>query len=153
MHIIELIIDGFKSYAHRTVLKGFDQNFTAITGLNGSGKSNIIDAISFVLGNKNYAQLRVDNAQNLIYKNGQAGVQKASVTVVFSNEDKSMSPPGYERWDQITVTRQVRLLNRIILDFFRIALPFSLFHVTIHSPPLVSCRLLTSHLSLPPNFN
>jgi len=107
MFIEELIIDGFKSYARRTVLSGFDQNFTAITGLNGSGKSNVIDAISFVLGNKNYAQLRVDNAQNLIYKNGQAGVQKASVTIVFNNEDKERSLPGFEHCDQITVTRQV----------------------------------------------
>jgi len=109
MYIEELVIDGFKSYAHRTVLKGFDANFTAITGLNGSGKSNIIDAIAFVLGNKNYAQLRVDNAQNLIYKNGQAGVQKATVTLVFDNTDKTQSPPGYEKWDQITVTRQVSI--------------------------------------------
>ncbi len=107
MFVEELVIDGFKSYAHRTVLKGFDQSFTAITGLNGSGKSNVIDAISFVLGNKNYAQLRVDNAQNLIYKNGQAGVQKATVTLVFNNVDKAHSPPGYDKWDQITVTRQV----------------------------------------------
>lgn len=50
MHIKEIIIEGFKSYATRTHIKDFDNQFNAITGLNGSGKSNILDAILFVLG-------------------------------------------------------------------------------------------------------
>ena len=57
MHIEELIIDGFKSYATRTVIKGWDPSFTAITGLNGSGKSNILDALCFVLGIDNLKQV------------------------------------------------------------------------------------------------
>ena len=50
MIIKEIIVNDFKSYAKRTVIKGFDPQFNAITGLNGSGKSNILDAILFVLG-------------------------------------------------------------------------------------------------------
>lgn len=50
MHIQELILDGFKSYPVRTQITGWDPSFNAITGLNGSGKSNILDAICFVLG-------------------------------------------------------------------------------------------------------
>lgn len=50
MYIVELILEGFKSYAQRTVIKDFDTQFNAVTGLNGSGKSNIMDAIMFVLG-------------------------------------------------------------------------------------------------------
>ena len=50
MFIKEIILDGFKSYANRTNIKDFDSQFNAITGLNGSGKSNILDAILFVLG-------------------------------------------------------------------------------------------------------
>ncbi len=42
MKIEELIIDGFKSYAVRTVIAGWDAEFNSITGLNGSGKSNIL---------------------------------------------------------------------------------------------------------------
>ena len=57
MHIHEIIIDGFKSYATRTVVSGFDPQFNAITGLNGSGKSNILDAICFVLGISNLSQV------------------------------------------------------------------------------------------------
>ena len=50
MWIKELIIEGFKSYAQRTVISNLDPEFNAITGLNGSGKSNILDAILFCLG-------------------------------------------------------------------------------------------------------
>lgn len=50
MWIIEVILEGFKSYATRTVIDRFDREFNAITGLNGSGKSNILDAILFCLG-------------------------------------------------------------------------------------------------------
>lgn len=57
MHIEELIIEGFKSYATRTVISGWDAEFNAITGLNGSGKSNILDAICFVLGIENLRQV------------------------------------------------------------------------------------------------
>ena len=88
MYIEEVIIDGFKSYATRTVLSGFDIHFNAITGLNGSGKSNILDSICFVLGISNLSQVRVGNLQELVYKQGQAGVTKASVTLVFNNSDK-----------------------------------------------------------------
>lgn len=50
MFIQELSIDGFKSYAQRVTVPHFDRFFNAITGLNGSGKSNILDSICFVLG-------------------------------------------------------------------------------------------------------
>ena len=57
MHIKTIIVDGFKSYATRTEIAGFDPEFNAITGLNGSGKSNILDAICFVLGISNLTQV------------------------------------------------------------------------------------------------
>ena len=44
MYIKSIEIDGFKSYARRTEIKDFDRLFNAITGLNGSGKSNILDS-------------------------------------------------------------------------------------------------------------
>jgi structural maintenance of chromosome 2 len=49
----------------------------------------------------------VGNLQELVYKQGQAGVTKASVTIVFDNSDPSNSPVGYEQHKQVTVTRQV----------------------------------------------
>eukprot|EP01094_Clydonella_sp_ATCC50884_P014952 TRINITY_DN25529_c0_g1_i1.p1 TRINITY_DN25529_c0_g1~~TRINITY_DN25529_c0_g1_i1.p1 ORF type:complete len:1204 (+),score=388.83 TRINITY_DN25529_c0_g1_i1:89-3613(+) len=112
MHIKEIIIDGFKSYATRTVVSGFDKHFNAITGPNGSGKSNILDAIVFVLGINNLSQVRASDLQGLVYKKGQAGITKASVTLVFDNEDKRNSPAGYEHNAEITVTRQVVINGR-----------------------------------------
>lgn len=58
MYIEEVCIDGFKSYAKRTVVPDFDPLFNAITGLNGSGKSNILDSICFVLGISNLTHVR-----------------------------------------------------------------------------------------------
>ena len=86
---------------------GFDPAFNAITGLNGTGKSNILDSICFVLGISNLSQVRVGNLQELVYKQGQAGVTKASVTIVFNNQDTASSPVGYEQHKQITISRQI----------------------------------------------
>ncbi|KAJ3556856.1 hypothetical protein NM688_g1793 [Phlebia brevispora] len=111
MRIKELIIEGFKSYPGRTQISGWDPSFNAITGLNGSGKSNILDAICFVLGMTNMTSMRAQNQQDLIYKRGQAGVTKASVTIVFDNTDRTTSPVGLENLAEITVMRQIALPN------------------------------------------
>ena len=62
MFIKKVVLDGFKSYAQRTEISGFDPLFNAITGLNGSGKSNILDAICFLLGISNLAQVSWSDA-------------------------------------------------------------------------------------------
>ncbi|KAK6171864.1 hypothetical protein SNE40_018288 [Patella caerulea] len=112
MFIKSMVVDGFKSYAQRTEIKGFDPLFNAITGLNGSGKSNILDAVCFLLGITNLTQVRAGNLQDLVYKCGQAGVSKATVSITFDNHDKKQSPLGYEQYEEITVTRQVVIGGR-----------------------------------------
>lgn len=112
MYLQEVIIHGFKSYATRTVVKDFDPSFNAITGLNGSGKSNVLDSICFVLGITNLSQVRASSLQELVYKGGQAGITKATVTLVFNNKDKSTAPVGYEQPDEITITRQIVIGGR-----------------------------------------
>lgn len=57
MYIKSMVLDGFKSYGKRTEINEFDREFTAITGLNGTGKSNILDSICFVLGITNLGQV------------------------------------------------------------------------------------------------
>ena len=96
------------AFSHFT-LGSFDPHFNAITGLNGSGKSNILDSICFVLGITNLSQVRAGNLSELVYKQGQAGVQKAVVTLVFNNDDPAQAPIGYESCPTVTVTRQVWL--------------------------------------------
>ncbi|XP_027760698.1 structural maintenance of chromosomes protein 2 [Empidonax traillii] len=107
MYIKSIVLEGFKSYAQRTEVRDFDPLFNAITGFNGSGKSNILDSICFVLGISNLSQVRASNFQDLVYKSGQAGITKATVSITFDNSDKSQSPLGFEANDQIVVTRQV----------------------------------------------
>ena len=107
MHIKEIILDGFKSYANKTSVSGLDRHFNAITGFNGSGKSNIFDALCFVMGISSLSNVRAANLQDLIYKKGLAGIDKASVTVIFDNTDKNNSPVGYDEYDEITVCRMI----------------------------------------------
>ena len=52
-------------------------------------------------------QVRATNLQELVYKNGQAGVTKASVSITFDNKNKKQSPLGYDQYDEIVITRQV----------------------------------------------
>lgn len=67
MYVKTIILDGFKSYGSRTEIGPFDSEFTAITGLNGTGKSNILDSICFVLGITNLTQVIVIKCFPLLY--------------------------------------------------------------------------------------
>lgn len=119
MYIKEICLEGFKSYATRTVVSGFDPFFNAITGLNGSGKSNILDSICFVLGITNLSNVRVGSLQELVYKQGQAGITRATVSIVFDNSDRTRSPIGYEDCSEITVTRQVICMFNVLIQNFQ----------------------------------
>ena len=66
MYIKSIVLDGFKSYAQRTEVNGFDPLFNAITGLNGSGKSNILDSICFLLGITNLTHVSQFLSLNLL---------------------------------------------------------------------------------------
>jgi len=107
MHIREIVLEGFKSYATRTTVGPFDEHFNAITGLNGSGKSNILDSICFVMGITSLSQVRAQALSDFIYKQGTAGVTRASVSIMFDNRNKDQAPDGYKMLDEITVTRIV----------------------------------------------
>lgn len=57
-------------------------------------------------------QVRASNLQDLVYKRGQAGITKATVSIVFDNHEKDRSPVGYDHLDEITVTRQLVIGGR-----------------------------------------
>ncbi|KAI5189167.1 structural maintenance of chromosome 2 [Nematocida minor] len=105
MHLESVEIEGFKSYGSRTVIGPVDRSFTGITGLNGTGKSNILDAICFVLGVDTPRLLRSSSMKDLIFKQSKTTMGSAKVSLVFSNKEKDKGPVGYEEIDTIKLTR------------------------------------------------
>src|SRR3990167_1544463 len=86
MFLKSLELNGFKSFAQKTVLE-FPKGITAIVGPNGSGKSNIIDAIRWLLGERDAKNIRGEKMENLIFagtpKKSKMGM--ASVGLFFNN--------------------------------------------------------------------
>jgi chromosome segregation protein len=85
--IKKLVMDGFKSFARKTELV-FDNHFNVILGANGSGKSNVLDALCFVLGKSSSKAMRAEKTANLIYNGGKTKkpAKQALVSLVFCNE-------------------------------------------------------------------
>jgi structural maintenance of chromosome 3 (chondroitin sulfate proteoglycan 6) len=86
MYIKQLIIEGFKSFKERTVIDPFDPEWNCILGKNGSGKSNLLAAIEFVLSDK-YSSLRVEERSKLLYEGSGREILSATVEVIFDNSD------------------------------------------------------------------
>ncbi|MDO5436970.1 MAG: AAA family ATPase, partial [bacterium] len=95
MHIKRLEIDNFKSFANKTEIP-FLTGFTAIAGINGSGKSNIIDSVLFALGLTSARALRSEKGvADLISTHNQRN--EASVKVVFDLDDEQGSEISFAR--------------------------------------------------------
>lgn len=90
-YIKKIELKGFKSFGPQTVKVLLDKGFTAVTGPNGSGKTNIIDAVLFALGELSAKRLRAENAAKLIFHGSEkAGLEKskmAKVIIQFDNSD------------------------------------------------------------------
>jgi chromosome segregation protein len=93
-YIKRIEIKGFKSFGPQTVKISLDKGFTAITGPNGSGKTNIMDSLLFCLGELSSRRLRAENAAKLIfYGSEKSGLEKskmAKVIIQFDNSDGIM---------------------------------------------------------------
>ena len=104
MYLKRLELQGFKSFADKTVLE-FMPGITSVIGPNGSGKSNISDAIRWVLGEQSMKSLRGSKSLDIIF----AGTQNrkslgfAEASLVFDNTDGSL-PIEYT---EVTVTRKL----------------------------------------------
>lgn len=107
MKIRRLEIQGFKSFADRTVLR-FGDGITGVVGPNGCGKSNIVDAIRWVMGEQSAKQLRGAGMQDVIFQGCEARgpMSLCEVTLGFENTG-GLVPPEYGNLDEIAVTRRL----------------------------------------------
>jgi chromosome segregation protein len=104
MRLSRLELSGFKSFAG-TVELPFDQGVTAIVGPNGCGKSNISDAVRWVLGEQSPRLLRGGKMEDVIFQGstGRRPVNVVEVSLVFDNSDGSL-PIAYQ---EVVVTRRL----------------------------------------------
>lgn len=105
MFLKRIELSGFKSFANKTVIQ-FDQPLTGIVGPNGCGKSNITDAIRWVLGEQSAKALRSGQSLgDIIFAGSESkkAVNMARATLVFDNTQKIFDSP----YDEIEITRQI----------------------------------------------
>ena len=107
MYLKNLTVFGFKSFADTTEFT-FDQQVTGIVGPNGCGKSNIIDALLWVLGESSAKHLRGDSMVDVIFNgsNTRKPVGQASVELIFDNSDGTIQGE-YAGFNEISIKRQV----------------------------------------------
>jgi chromosome segregation protein len=128
MYLSKLEIIGFKSFAQKVNL-GFDSGISAIVGPNGCGKTNIVDAIRWVLGEQRYSALRSEKMEDVIFNGTKTrkALGMAEASLVIENT-RGILPSEYS---QVTIGRRVfrsgeseYLLNKVpcrlkdILDLF-----------------------------------
>ena len=80
MYLSKIELFGFKSFAHKVRIK-FDKGLTAIVGPNGCGKTNVVDAMRWVLGEQKSSLLRSAKMENIIF-NGSKNLKPLSLTEV-----------------------------------------------------------------------
>lgn len=104
MFLSKLEIFGFKSFANKTVIN-FNRGITGIVGPNGCGKTNIVDAIRWVLGEQKTTMLRSDKMENVIFNGTRQkkpmGMSEVSLTLV---NDQGVLPTEYT---EVTITRRI----------------------------------------------
>jgi chromosome segregation protein len=104
MYLSKLDLFGFKSFAQRINVK-FDSGMTAIVGPNGCGKTNIVDAIRWVLGEQKTSVLRSDKMENVIFNGTRQrkplGMSEVSLTI---ENTKNILPTEYT---EVTITRRL----------------------------------------------
>ncbi|MBW1644926.1 MAG: chromosome segregation protein SMC [Deltaproteobacteria bacterium] len=108
MKVKELTIQGFKSFVHRTRIP-LHPGITVVVGPNGCGKSNILDALRWVMGEQRPLQLRGKNMADVIFNGTHtlkpAGMAEVSLTMVADNGGRLPEP--YDQYSELMITRRM----------------------------------------------
>jgi len=128
MNIKSIEITGFKSFVEKVCLN-FIPGITALVGPNGCGKSNIVDAFRWVMGEQSAKQLRGKTMEDIIFNGSETlkPLGSAEVSITFSNEN-GKAPFQYSQYSEIMVTR--RLFRSGESDFFINKTPCRLKDIT-----------------------
>lgn len=107
MRLKSIRLAGFKSFVDPTTAS-FPSNMTAVVGPNGCGKSNIIDAVRWVLGESSAKNLRGESMTDVIFNgsNTRKPVSQASIELVFDNSDGTLQGE-YASYAEISIRRRV----------------------------------------------
>lgn len=107
MRLKSIKLAGFKSFVDPTTVP-FPSNMTAVVGPNGCGKSNIIDAVRWVMGESSAKYLRGESMTDVIFNGSSARkpVGQASIELVFDNSDGT-APGEFASFNEISVRRRV----------------------------------------------
>ncbi len=107
MKIKRIELSGFKSFADKVVLD-FQQRVTGVVGPNGCGKSNVVDAIRWCMGEQSAKNLRGKGMEDLIFagSDSRKPLGMAEVSLVFSTED-GRAPAKYLAFNEVQLTRRL----------------------------------------------
>ncbi|MBR1975344.1 MAG: chromosome segregation protein SMC [Clostridia bacterium] len=107
MDLKEIQLAGFKSFADKTTIR-FDNGVTCIVGPNGCGKSNVADAVRWVLGEKSAKNLRGTNMQDVIFSGtvNRKALNNCEVSLVFDNSERIFADIDA---DEVSMTRRIEV--------------------------------------------
>ena len=107
MKLTQIKLAGFKSFTDPTTIH-LPGQLVAVIGPNGCGKSNVIDAVRWVLGEASAKQLRGESMQDVIFNGAltRRPAPRASVELVFDNSDKSLQG-SWGQYAEVSIKRQL----------------------------------------------